>query len=303
MKAFHCGILVLAFACLGGRLGAAETAAGAWSATTWDGERAFTSVDEAWRAVVSVERARLVYFGSIDGGNNLLFVAVGPNNPAGWGGHRLWLGPQAEWPGGWPPPKAWEASAAASVKMAGDRLQLILADAGDGWPKLSREYFWKDHRLHCGACTSGGTRPAQMIHILQVPPDAVVEVAPIVSEPAPRGYVQLHLGRQPSPQGKFPPPPHVTEAGEKLQLRFLNRTEKLGFMPQTLVARIGSTTLRVSRGECEGTVAGVPDDGFATQVYLGSGASQLIELEQLSPRWTTGGDAQFEVVLEAAEEK
>jgi hypothetical protein len=84
-----------------------------------------------------------------------------------------------------------------------------------------------------------------------------------------------------------------------MELRFLDRIEKLGFQPQTLAARIDDIVLEVSAGTGSGEVKATPDDGFVTQVYLGSGENQLIELEQLSPLYAPGGDASFEIVLRA----
>jgi hypothetical protein len=273
----------------------------AWEPTTWCGEPAYAATCRGWRAVVSVERGRLVAFGPAgDAGRNLLFAPPTRSDPAGWGGHRAWLGPQDTWPGGWPPAKAWEYSAAAKAGVSGVRLTLDLPPSGGDWPDLLREYFWSDDALHCRVYARGGHRPAQIIEILQVRPEAVVTVQARPEEHARHGYVQLHLGRTPSPQPVFTPPPHVTERGHGgLELRFLNRTEKLGFKPQPLSARIDDVVLEVSPGEMSGEVVSTPDEGFVTQVYLGSGENQLIELEQLSPMFRSGSPAMFELVLRA----
>ncbi len=50
-------------------------------------------------------------------------------------------------------------------------------------------------------------------------------------------------------------------------------------------------------GASEGTALSVPDDGFVTQVFLGSGNDQVIELEQLSPLWAPHADTHFEIIL------
>lgn len=299
MKTFLQVSLILVLSWLPAHADDSTEKAATWTPTEWNGEQAFTAAGQTWRAIVSVERARLVYFGTLEGTGNLLFAPARRDEPAGWGGHRLWLGPQAEWPGGWPPPNAWEASPAQRVTVHGNRLRLELPDAGDGWPSLVRDYVWTGDRLHCNAKLSGGTRPAQVIHILQVPSTAAVRATAQPSQVAPRGYVQVHLGRQPSPQGVFAPPPHVTQAGEALTLQFNDQREKFGFRPQPLVATVGSVRLTVSRGMSNGQVRTIPDDGFVTQAYLGSGDSKLIELEQLSPLWTAGGEASFEMVIEA----
>jgi len=270
----------------------------AWQPVTWNGEHAFAAVSGEWKAIVSVERGRLVYFGAAKEEHNLLFAPSTRGHVAGWGGHRIWLGPQTSWVRNWPPPDAWEHSAAAVVAIDGARLVLTLSDSPDGWPRLTREYFWRDGRLHCNARASGGTRDAQIIHILQVPALAEVELQATPTADAPRGYVLVHLGRQPSPEGKFSPPKQVAEVAGKLQLKFTNTMEKLGFTPQPLLARIGHASLRVERGESAGNALTLPDEGFATQVYLGNDQSPLIELEQLSPLWRAGEDANFEIVIE-----
>jgi hypothetical protein len=272
-----------------------------WQPTRWCGEAAYAATCQGWRAVVSVERGRLVAFGPAgDAARNLLFAPPTRSNPAGWGGHRAWLGPQDTWPGGWPPAKAWEYSAAARAGVSGSHLTLDLLPSGGDWPDLQRDYFWSDGALHCRIHARGGRRAAQIIEILQVRPEAVVTVNARPEEHARHGYVQLHLGRTPSPQPVFTPPPHVTERGHGVvELRFLNRTEKLGFKPQTLSARLADVVLEVSPGETVGEVVSTPDDGFVTQVYLGSGENQLIELEQLSPMFRAGVPATFELVIRA----
>lgn len=282
-------------------LGMATTAGGAqtagWAETSWNGERAYVADSGAWRAIVSVDRGRLVYFGGADGVENLLFAPATRGEEVGWGGHRIWLGPQSEW--GWPPPAAWEASAAESVRVAGGVLDLVLPDAGAGWPRVTRRYFWKDDALHCDAQLTGGTRPAQVIQIFQTPVSTVPELTPSPTARATRGYVQVHGGRVPSPRFEFTLPPHVAEAGKMVRLKFLDQTEKLGFEPQTIGATNGKVRWQVMRGASGGRGISMPDEGYATQVFLGSGKDHLIELEQLSPLWAPGSDAHFEVILRA----
>ncbi len=266
-----------------------------WTPTTWSGERAFASDEGKLRAIVSVERGRLVYFGGADGGSNLLFAPTARGGRVGWGGHRVWLGPQSEW--GWPPPAAWEASAAESATTRDGKLELTMPDAGQGWPRLTRVYFWSEGALHCDVRLSGGSRSAQIIQIFQTPPATVPALRAEPAPGAPRGYVQVHMGRQPSPRYEFETPPHVAVVDDLVRLKFLDRTEKLGFKPQPIAAKLGDVHWVVARGVSTGAELSVPDDGYATQVYLGSGESQLIELEQLSPLWAAGTDARFEVIL------
>lgn len=89
-----------------------------WTPTTWNGEAAWASSAQGWRAVVSVPRARLMHFGPDGSEVNLLLAPPTRANPNRLGGHRLWLGPQTEWPGFWPPPAAWEYHEAGTIGAA-----------------------------------------------------------------------------------------------------------------------------------------------------------------------------------------
>lgn len=283
-----------------GALALAATAPAAeWRETTWRGETAYEADAAGWTAIVSAERARLVYLGRGDGKANLLFETAERSDPVGWGGHRVWLGPQSAWSsGGWPPPAAWEKAPAERVIAQADRIELVLPDAGDGWPRLTRVYFWGEGKLHCVVRTRGGTRPAQVIQILQVATSAVVTARAAPTATVPRGYVLVHLGRQPSPQYVFPEPPQVARHGEAVELHYNGTTEKIGLRPTALEAHFAEGGLRVTRGREAGAIDAAPDDGFVTQVYLGSPSTPLIELEQLSPAWKPGGDAEFEMIVE-----
>lgn len=280
-----------------GRLLAAEVATPRWTAATWNGERAFAAASGEWDAIVSVDRGRLVHLGKRHGGPNALFAPATRDDPAGWGGHRVWLGPQSAWSAGWPPPTAWEASAADRVEGQNDRLELTMPNSGEGWGRLKRIYFWRGEKLHCVVRMEPGTRAAQIIQIVQVPPAAEVRVSGEPRAELPRGYVQLHLGRPGSPIRVFPDPAQVTRDARGLRLRYTGATEKLGFSPQALAAQIGGLELIVERGAAHGASDGTPDEGFVTQVFLGSPAVPLVELEQLSPRWRVGETATFEMVL------
>ena len=278
----------------------AATVEGAWRETRWNDERAHVATAGEWEAIVSTDRGRLVYFGKAGGADNLLFAPTARKAREGWGGHAVWLGPQTSWTENWPPPRAWEASAAASAIIEDDRLVLTMPDAGEDWPRLVRVYRWFEGRLHCEARVSGGTRDAQIIHVMRVPSDWVVDLEAKASEETPQGYVQLHLGRTPDPMRRFEEPPQVSRTKAGVTLRHTNQMEKVGFTPQPIVARRGAMRLVVDRGRSEGPFVGaIPDEGFVTQVYLGSGRSPLIELEQLSPLWAAANDALFEIILEA----
>lgn len=269
-----------------------------WQEIRWQEERAFAASSGGFEAIVSVERGRLIHLGREGGGENLLYVPPDRNNPAEWGGHRVWLGPQEEWRRNWPPAAEWEASAAESVRVDGARLELLMPSTGDEWPRLRRVYFWKDGKLRCEARIDGGRRAVQIIHVVQVLATAEVNVKAEPSAEVPRGYVQLHLGRGPQPVREFPAPPHVSGDGDELTLRFAGKMEKLGFAQQPLVARVGGEILRVQRGVSSGRVVAMPDHGFVTQVYFSSSSAPLIELEQLSPLYARDQEARFEIVID-----
>ncbi len=269
-----------------------------WSGTSWQGERALASVSQGWKAVVSLQRGRLVHFGPAGTDTNLLFAPATRDDPAGWGGHRVWLGPQSTWSNGWPPPAAWEHSGPESFTIEGGVLRLVLPDAGDGWPRVSRVYRWDGARLVCGVEISGGTRQAQIIEIMQVPRTALVQALVPPDPVAPSGYVLLPAGPNRQLLTDFPPPPQVTLTGRALLLRHIGVILKPGFRPQTLAAIEGKYSVIVGRVEATGAVTEPTDRGFLTQVYLG-GPEPFIELEQLSPLFSPGGTASFALTLEA----
>ncbi|HEY4245546.1 MAG TPA: hypothetical protein VGM64_01755 [Lacunisphaera sp.] len=297
MTLFRLGIFVAGFFCFG-FVGASDLQT-TWQPTQWQGERAMISTSSGWKAIVSLERGRLVHFGPAGNDTNLIFAPKTRDDPAGWGGDRVWLGPQAQWAQIWPPPAAWEHSGADPVSVTAGMLRLIMPEAGDGWPRLTRTYRWNGKVLVCGVETSGGTRGAQVIHIVQVPRQTVVNVTARPDKGAPLGYVQLPSSATPRFTTDFTPPPHVTTKGQALTLRHIGHVQKLGFNPQPLTAHEGSLGFTVSRGEQHGTVVSEPDAGFFTQVYLG-GPEPFIELEQLSPSFSPGAGTSFSIELEGS---
>lgn len=277
--------------CLAGSLRSAD-----WLATTWQGEPAYASESGGWRAIVSVARGRLMHFGPAGRELNLLLTPPTGENPNRLGGHRLWLGPQAEWAHGWPPPDAWEYHAPESVTIEAGVLRFALAPTGDAWPRLTRTYHWAGANLVCGAESSGGTRPAQFVHIMQVPGGMIVSAEARPEERFPAGYVQLSSTAGPF-AAHFDPPPQVSQAGATLTLRHTGVVVKLGFRPQTLMGRSGGYELSVSRGTQAGAATGEPDEGFLTQVYFSDANEPFFELEQLSPLFAAGQPARFEIIL------
>ena len=291
----------LALLCLTGSsfLARAAEATSDWQPITWQGEKAIASVSQGWKAIVSLERGRLMHFGPAESDTNLLFAPAMRSDPAGWGGHRVWLGPQSTWPSVWPPPAAWEHSKAESHTINGGTLRLVMPGAGGGWPRLARIYSWDGAKLACTVELSGGTRAGQIIQIFQVPPNNRVEVTPRPDALAPLGYILLPAGNVRRLTTEFTPPPHVTRRETTLLLRHLAVIQKLGFAPQALTADDGAHSLRVTRGPQAGKPLAEPDQGFFTQVYLG-GAEPFIELEQLTPTWAPATPASSIVILEGS---
>jgi hypothetical protein len=285
--------LLLAFL-LGGLV--TQLPAGEWTLTQWNGEDAYASSSGDWRAVVSVARGRLMHFGPAGSELNLLLAPAGPQNRNRRGGHRLWLGPQAEWTHGWPPPDAWEYRAPESVTTEAGVLRLAMFPTGDAWPRLTRTYRWAGASLVCGAEFSGGTRPAQFVHILQVRPGMVVTADARPENSFPAGYVLLPSTAGPF-AAHFAAPSHVSRTGDTLALHHTGVVTKLGFRPQTLTGRIDGHELQVSRGTATGETVGAPDEGFFTQVYFSEANEAFAELEQLSPLFAPGRPARFEIVL------
>ena len=278
--------------------GAAPTAE--WRAVIWQGERAHELNTAQWRAVVSVERGRLVHFGPAGAEPNLLLATESRDAAFTWGGHLVWLGPQALWV--WPPPEAWERSAAECVTVAGARLELLMPDAGRGFPRLTRIYEVAGERLACRVAVAGGTQAVQVMQVLQTCPDTVVELRPGPSAQWPRGYFRVGGAAGPLHQPDFALPAGVEEIAGGVRISYTGKCDKLAFPPQTLVARIGASTVQLAFGETRGAELAAPDSGFYTQVYIGDAQSPVVEIEQLSPQWRAGEDAEFSMYVELVPE-
>jgi hypothetical protein len=233
-----------------------------------------------------------MHFGPDGEDLNLLLAPPTRANRNRLGGHRLWLGPQTTWTKFWPPPDAWEYREPAAIVQEAGVLRLTMPATDDGWPQLTRTYHWTGASLVCGAEFSGGNRPAQFVQILQVSPSVRVTVEARPEPAFPSGYVRL------SPfAARFEQPPQVTRTDNALVLQHNGAVVKLGFRPQSITGRLGRFTLQVSRGDQTGQTAGEPDEGFHTQVYLSEGNEAFAELEQLSPLFSPGQHARFEMIL------
>ena len=273
-----------------------KTPASDWLPITWLNEKALVSVSGGWKAIVSLDRGRLMYFGPAESEFNLLLAPANRDNLNIWGGHRVWLGPQSSWASGWPPPREWESSGSGSFTNEKGVLRLQMVATKDDWPRITRVYQWSETKLVCGVEATGGNRPAQIIQIFQVPAATIVSAQAHPRDKFVAGYVRL-----PSMVSRFAAefsqPAHVTRVGDELTLRHVRVIEKLGFTPQLLTGHVGNYSLTVTRGAQTGSVVSEPDQGFFTQVYLG-GEEPFIELEQLSPLFAAGQPASFAVVLE-----
>jgi hypothetical protein len=277
-------------------LGACVQSPAGWRSVTWNGEAAWESSAEGWRAVVSAPRARLIHFGPVGSDLNLLLAPPERDNPNRLGGHRLWLGPQTEWPAFWPPPAGWEYREAEQATLDGGVLRLAMRETGPDWPRLVRTYRWQGSSLVCGAEMSGGTRAVQFIHILQVPTDTLVRAEVHPADAFPTGYVRLLSGAGPF-TARFTPPAHASLAGDQLTLRHTGDVGKYGFRPQVLTGTRSGYALVVTRGTQTGAVVDEPDAGFLSQVYLSEAREPFVEIEQLSPRFAAGQPASFEMIL------
>lgn len=274
---------------------AKDDSLGIWIPTEWEGEAAFALSTDQWVAVVSTERARLIHFGKSKKSESNWLWAPERGGQFGWGGHVVWLGPQSEW--GWPPPKAWERSAAEDVLVEGARLSLQLSDAGDGWPSVTRVYELVDNKLACRIEFEGGSRSAQAIHIFQTRKDATAKARILQSQGEGRGMAQVPMYRRSEVIYDFKLPGNIEVQGEEVLLRYSGEDEKLGFHPQVLISELRNERLLVGRGLQQSNNAGSPDDGLYTQVYLGHPDWPTIELEQLGPLHAPGGRAICEALL------
>ncbi|WP_221031581.1 hypothetical protein [Actomonas aquatica] len=266
--------------------------AGPWTKTIWQGEKAYAARSDSgnWVAIVSLERGRLVHLGATkDAADNLILATASKDDRLGWGGHRAWLGPQKDWAGGWPPPAAWEASGARGAFMR-DREILLLTPPPtgvDGWPDLSRGYYWRGDSLQCAVAVRGPVkRDVQIVQIIQVPTDATIEVDVTPTKDAPQGYIQLPSYFREDYRYEFEPPAHVDYAADFAARAFRyieGEPEKFGFKNRPITVRRNGVSLTMSRGDTLGsTVVDQPDHGYNTQVFFG-GREAFVEIEQLSP--------------------
>ncbi len=268
-----------------------------WTSGEWRGERAWSSVSgTGWTAVVSEERARLIALIPPGGSERESLLFADLKNEFSWGGHRFWLGPQAAWASVWPPPADWETGAAARVEADGPRLRVEHRRTDADYPPLTRRYEWRGGRLHCAAEWSDAR--FQGIHIIQLPPEAVVRIRRLVTDGLPLGYALLPIFRRNDLLVDREVSPAVAEVdGDVVTLRNRGVAEKIGVAPGDIVADVGGWCLAMIRGHMSGMSDRTPDLGLFTQVFLGSEESVFTEIEQLTPLGD-GGVSVAEIILE-----
>lgn len=263
----------------------------------------WTAESGNWRAEVDPLRGRLSYLGPKDGPNLLNRPVISPKSPD-FGGHRVWLGPQSDWKPFWPPPPNWETQPAALVRLRSrDRLELVSPRGPGKAVAIRRTYRWKGNGVfECEVSWEEKTKQGrQAMQIFQLAHGAVLEARPTPTTEAPHGYVRLPIGTRLTTEKHFKEPEQVTRGGNRLLLRRKSKEEKLGFPVQMLIARWPKFELRLKPGSHFGRTTGEPDGGYNSQIYLGSDAVPLIEMEQLSPRllpWLPGGRVSQTVLVE-----
>jgi hypothetical protein len=274
--------------------------AATWVPLHWYGEEAYRLQTSAWRAVVSVERGRLVAFGPIDDEISYVASPHTRDEPIGWGGHRVWLGPQKTWRAFWPPPDAWEKSAAEKVTVNGARLELLVPDAGEGWPRFTRVYEPDGDRLACRIMVAaGGNRDVQVMQILQTRPADDLPVPIIASTDIPLGCLLLPPFRDRATELPLTDlPEYMTRDHDGLHVRRARTLDKIAFPPQELAPRYHGHVMHVLRGASRGPEVGAPDRGFYTQICPGDADTPIIELEQMSPLYRAGEAAEFTMEID-----
>ena len=238
-------------------------------------ERADLAIRPRRLAGRSRSRPRSTDLSGPTGGPNLLF---GPtHNELGFGGHRVWLGPQTEWEVFWPPPDNWELSAADRITVLSDGSLSVLSPPPDPVPLRSTGTIAGSPMGVSNALSSGlkpapvGARRSRSSRSPPVPPWRPRSVrnrprpAVTCSFPCwidPRCFGSFASRRtSAAPVGGF----SSNELRTKKNSDSLNSRYALGGCRCRL-------ELILHPGPSRGVVVDDPSEGYPTQVYLGSDA-------------------------------
>ncbi len=254
-----------------------------------------------WILKVDPQKARLTHLERYSSSNRLAES-----------GHRVWLGPQGEWPEFWPPPTDWESSPAISHHLSPDllTLTLLLPHTSPHFPQLARTYQLHPEGLDLGVSWKPNSNPTplelsgpqayQAVHILQLAPEATVKLRIQPTRELPLGYGllpllhrrEIILNRPLSP-GFFKASPSPTVSSV---LQFTGQEEKIGVPLQPLWVHFPEgDCFRLEPATFQGqpSVLPPPEAGLYSQIYFGADQWPMVEVEQLSPRLepTTPGEA------------
>ncbi|MDX2079255.1 MAG: hypothetical protein SFU53_00580 [Terrimicrobiaceae bacterium] len=249
-----------------------------------DGAKVWRADSGGWTAEVEPTRGRLTFLGPTGGRNFLLRPEP---DGLGFGGHRVWLGPQTEWPVFWPPPANWENKAAARTRQTRDGTLIVDgADGGPQSPAIRREYRWiSDGALECTVSwKETTTKGRQAIQILKIDPKAEVFAERAPTKSAPLGFIQLPIAGRPATHTHFAPSDHVKIQGRSVRFRRAQAEEKFGVPSQSLIARWADAEIHLHPRGQFGRAVGEPDGPFSSHIYLGAHDLEVVEIEQLSSR-------------------
>lgn len=278
---FRPALLFTSFALLAASLSAADAE---WRSTKWHDEAAWVSTHGKLKAIVSVDRSRLIFFGPAESETNLINAPWPKNQPSekeispNWGGLRFWLGPQSRWI--WPQPKDWEFSAADQVEAKGAHLILHESHRDPKYPQIVRDYSWDGDRLRCEVRWQKGEQPFYAMHVLPIDLPAEVNVQLQPWEDVPQGFVLI---KDFKPVANPPAHPSIELNGSTARLKTGVMMAKFGFAPQPLSARLKGYVLTLSPGPLHGTAVESPDYGYHTQVWVGGPNVTFCEIEQITP--------------------
>ena len=256
-----------------------------WKKTIWENENAFRSVSGKALAIVSEERGRLVYLGSLDGQTNLIATPSErrtpsePNEAPDWGGHRFWLGPQKKW--FWPPLPDWEHSPAQATKLQDETLSFLMPHSDRSYPQIRRSYRWTgDGRLCCKCDWQSNGTPFYGMHVIAVQPFEQLRLSLQKSSAAPEGYLRIQMDGTDSR-----PTSLIAAEKDAASLSAADENEgglKIGFPLQTITISRQGLSMKMEPGEYSGEIGEEVDSAYRTQIWCRK-ENPFSEIEQISP--------------------